>query len=162
MKIFLGTPITCLLDQNNRFQSSNQRNLQFIIDSLRGKVDTVFCAIEREAWGEELLSGEECTYLDHNEMLDTDIFIAIPNQSYGVYVEIGWASAIKKNIILLVNEKFGVKSPLLDGLDKLTNVKIITFESDDDFPDSLLWEKVIYPQVLEEVNKIESVLTVGK
>lgn len=151
MKIFLGTPITCLLDQNNAFTNQNKCNLQYIIDFLRKDDTDVFCAIEREKWGEELLSGEECTWLDHKEMLDTDVFIAIPNQSYGVYVEVGWASALNKSIVLLINEKFGIKSPLLEGLDKLTNVKTIKYRCEEDFPSKDIWEEVIYPQLKKEI-----------
>lgn len=160
MKIFLGTPITCLLDQNNRFNSENKNNLQYIIDSLRRENRSVFCAIEREAWGEELLSGEECTWLDHKEMLDTDVFIAIPNQSYGVYVEIGWASALNREIVLLINEKFGIKSPLLEGLDKLTNVKTINYFSEEDFPGKDVWDEVISPQLNEVINTPNKALMV--
>ncbi|RQW19084.1 hypothetical protein EH196_19265 [Bacillus sp. C1-1] len=153
MKIFLGTPITCLLNSKNLFNDNNKGNLQKILNDLRKSGDVVFCAIERESWGEELLSGEECTWLDYEEMLNTDLFIAIPNQSHGVYVEIGWASSLKKKIILLINEKYGIKSPLLEGLDKLTEIKTITFNDDNDFPSKKVWEDEVFPQLNEFIKE---------
>ncbi|WP_195694571.1 hypothetical protein [Priestia megaterium] len=151
MKIFLGTPITPILNSENIFSIENKKNLSNLINSLRKieGVDTVFCAIEREKWGEELLSGDVCTKLDYEEMIDTDIFIAIPNQSHGVHIEIGWASALKKKIIVLVNENFGIKTPLIEGLDKLTDTHIIRFKEDSDFPKPLTWDNEISPHLLK-------------
>lgn len=147
MKIFLGTPITGLLDQNNKFSERNRTYLEHIISSLRRNERNVFCAIEREKWGEELLSGDVCTWLDYKEMLDADIFISIPNKSHGVHVEIGWASALNKKIIILINKKFGIKSPLIEGLHKLTNTEIITFEDNNEFPSPETWENIIFPKI---------------
>lgn len=148
MGIFLGTPITCLLEKNNLFSESNKMNLKKIISSLREK-NEVFCAIEREKWGEELLSGEVCTILDYEAMQNCDTFIAIPNNSYGVYMELGWASSLGKNIIVLINRKFGIKSPLIEGIFELSNFTLIEYDDEHEFPSEQTWNQ----QLLKLINE---------
>lgn len=152
-KIFLGTPITPLLFDNGVVDNEIVESIERIIADLRKNGYEVFCAIEREKWGEELLPGMVCTKLDYEEMKKADIFISIPNDSYGVYLELGWASALQTPILLMVNENIGLKTPLGEGLPTITKAKIIFFKILSLFPDESEWENV-RENVFKNINAI--------
>ena len=76
------------------------------------------------------MCAEECTMDDYREMKLSDYVIAFPGKpiSGGVHIELGWASSMKKNILLMLDkeEKY---SPLVQGLETLTNVQICYYKN---------------------------------
>lgn len=52
------------------------------------------------------MEPSECTRIDYNEIASCDAFIAFPcaPASPGTHIEIGWASAWKKPIVLLLEK----------------------------------------------------------
>jgi hypothetical protein len=154
--IFIATPITPLLDNANLFSGKNKERLSFIISSVRKYSDRkIFCAIEREQWGEELMPAHICTRLDLQAMIDSKFVLAFPSTSYGVHVELGWASALNKPIVLIMNKNEGYKSPLIEGVNTITPTITIEFISDGPFPDEVIWSKEVFPQLINAIKKIE-------
>jgi hypothetical protein len=67
----------------------------------------VFLAHYREKWGKDLMCADECTMDDYREMKLSDYDIAFPGKpiSGGVHIELGWASSMKKNILLMLDKE---------------------------------------------------------
>lgn len=80
-----------------------ERFIRRIYAAVRSDCDEVFLALEREGWGRSLMPGEICTPLDFAEMKRCDVVVAYPGASCGVAVELGWASALGKPLILLLD-----------------------------------------------------------
>lgn len=151
-KIFLATTITSLIDDDGRFLESERKKLEYVLSSLRMKSGMeVFCAIERERWGEELMTGAVCTSLDFIGLKDADYLVALPSNSYGAHVELGWASAQDKPMTIILSEADGAKSPLIEGLGTICDVNYQPCLGCEPIPDALEWD-VILPTVLEHIN----------
>ena len=83
------------------------------------------------------MKPDVCTLKDFEEIKDSDLLIAIPGDppSGGVHIELGWASAMNKNIIILL-EKGKRYCDLANGLAIVANVKYIRYkEIRDCFPE---------------------------
>jgi len=61
-------------------------------------------------------------------MESSDIVIALPEDSLGVAIELGWASAMKKEIFLILDRNFSY-SPLVQSLDAVSSTKAIWVSS---------------------------------
>ncbi|MDD4081920.1 MAG: hypothetical protein PHD05_00900 [Sphaerochaetaceae bacterium] len=129
MRIFLGAPFTQHLN-GSEFDKELKLAIESIIISLQKKGHVVKSAHVREKFGKELMTPDICTPLDFDEIKQCDLFIAIPSNppSGGVHIELGWASAINKDIVLCMHTK-GQYSPLIHGLDKISKSKKIVFEN---------------------------------
>jgi hypothetical protein len=150
---FLATPITSLIDANGAFDARERLAIQCILADLRGPAGRrVFCAIERERWGEALMPGIQCTWLDYVAMRETGLVVAFPDSSYGVHVELGWASALGKPIIACINRRIGAKTPLVEGLEKLTDTRIVEYESATVLPDPREWARALWPVVRAQLD----------
>ena len=77
-------------------------------------------------WGTANLDELEIGKKSMEEVKNSDLLIAYPEQSVGVNIELGWASAFNKKILILVNENDRVSIMHL-GLNGVTNSKIIRF-----------------------------------
>ena len=125
-KIFIGCPVTKYIN-NNSFTDEYFKNF---IDTLYNLcinyADEVFLALKREQYGKRLMT-DTCTELDYGEMQNATIVIAIPEDSKGTAVELGWASIMKKQIILILNKECRY-TPLISGLADITNTKIIWYD----------------------------------
>ena len=135
-KIFIGCPISKYII-NGEFSDKKFKNtIKKIYRICRGFSDDVFLALEREKYGKNLMI-DECTKLDYLEMKSADIVVAVPDDSKGTAVELGWASCMKKNIVLLLDsEKY--YTPLISGLNDITNTIILTYTKEID--DNILVE----------------------
>jgi hypothetical protein len=144
MKVFLGTPITAIIDKtNSEYDTNNFANLQNIIASLRTFGLNVTCALEREKWGKEVMPANICTILDFEGIIDSDAYIAFPNKSYGVSIEVGWATANSKITILLINSNIGISTPLYLGIKEICKSEIIYYKSETQFPDLESWKNIL-------------------
>ncbi|MBA3534045.1 MAG: hypothetical protein H0T73_19160 [Ardenticatenales bacterium] len=148
-RVFLATPITPLIAKNNEFCVVSRDSIQAMLASLRAEGFDVFCAIEREEWGKALMSGHECTRLDYEGLVAADVMVALCTGSFGVHVELGWASAHQKPILLLVNETFGIKTPLVEGLYTVSTVDTLTYQAETLLPAVTTWQTTLYPAVLD-------------
>jgi RNA polymerase-binding transcription factor DksA len=125
----MAAPFSNMIDSiTGRVNPTFKEELTLLRSFLISKGYDVFLAHEREGWGRALLSPKECTKLDFNEISACDVIIAIPGDppSGGTHVELGWASAMGKPIILLLEED-GKYSPLVLGLAQISKVIPIHF-----------------------------------
>ena len=100
-----------------------------IIDFFETQGWDVHCAHRREHWGREFMEPSECTRIDYTEIAACDVFVAFPGApaSPGTHIEIGWASAWNKPIVLLLDE--GAEYAfLVRGLSAVADVQMITID----------------------------------
>lgn len=92
--------------------------------------NSVYFPLKKEAFGADKVngSGEICTPKDHKEVTNADIIIAIPEDSMGVSVEIGWASEMKKQILLFIDKNYH-QSELIRFIDTITPTKKIYIDT---------------------------------
>ena len=139
-KIFIACPISKYIDKDE----FTNNNFKFFIEKLynicQKYVPEVFLALKREEYGKKLMK-DTCTELDFEEMKTTDLLIAIPEDSKGTAVELGWASSMKiKTIIIL--DRSQRYTPLISGLNNITKTEIVWYD------------KEINEDVLIEVEKL--------
>lgn len=119
---FIACPITKIWEAHDAsLPNGYRRFLEGLRTTVGSFCDGVFLALEREQWGQAMMPAKICTPLDFREMERCDVVIAYPGDSCGVAVELGWASALRKRVILVLEE--GVSySPLIEGLGTLEGV----------------------------------------
>lgn len=134
MKIFLAAPFTGFCKkETGTFDPKVRRVLQRVIKLLTGMGHNVVSAHVRENWGRNLMPPSKLTPLDMKLIEECDLVIAyISDMPSGVYVEIGWASAFKKKIVILTDQPVSKLSPLIQGLHNVTDTRIITFKNENE------------------------------
>lgn len=124
LNVFLACPITQLLDpQHHELPSDYEHFIRAIYQFLRLRADRVFLALDREGWGKAVMPPEVCTPLDFAEMQRCSLLVAYPGRSMGVSIELGWAAALGKPMILLL-EPTAPPTPLIDGLSYLPGADV--------------------------------------
>ena len=68
--------------------------------------------------------------MDLDEAKSADLVIAIPDDSMGVAVELGWMSVMQKPVILVLN-KNQTYTPLIYNINKITPGKVIFYENEE-------------------------------
>jgi nucleoside 2-deoxyribosyltransferase len=129
-EVFVGGPFLNLVPGvGGEISTSDRERFTRIIDYFEANDATVYNAHRREAWGKEFLGAEECTALDFAEISRSDLFVAYPGApvSPGTHVEIGWASALGKPMILLL-ERGKRHTFLVTGLHTVANVEYLYFD----------------------------------
>ena len=126
-RVFLAAPFTQLISPDDgRVSVTWENTLSSIRDLLLESDASVFSAHVREKWGTALMDPAEYTPLDFAEMRACDLVCAFLGSppSGGVYIELGWASALGKPVLLFADEGT-FRTPLIDGLTKLGNVTVV-------------------------------------
>jgi nucleoside 2-deoxyribosyltransferase len=135
LRVFLACPITGqLLPSTGTVKPEYRRFVEGLRHTILTVADSVFLAFEREDWGHKLMAGDKCAPLDFREMQRCDLVVAYPGTSCGVAVELGWASALGKPIVLLLADDVSY-SPLVEGLPTIADVERILLSgglSDED------------------------------
>lgn len=130
--VFLAGPFKALVDPVTAEMRQFERvRYQALIGHLEGRGYSVHNAHKREAWGASFLTPEECTQLDYEEIHGCDLFIAFPGYpaSPGTHIEIGWAAALCKPIILLL-EQGHTYAFLVRGLHAVADVTYVQMPVD--------------------------------
>ena len=128
-KIFIACPFIKYIDGTN-FINENFRDFIEKLYDLCGKyADTVFLALKREEYGAKPLKKYSCL-MDFEEAQNADFIIAIPDDSMGVAVELGWMSAMGKTM-LIVLDKNQDYTPLVANINSITPGKVIFFENEE-------------------------------
>lgn len=129
--VFLAGPFMGLVDpETNSMPSAEQLPFLTLIEHFEKQGLEVYNAHRREAWGAQVLAPEQCTPLDQLEIRKADVFVAIPGipPSPGTHVEIGWASAFDKPVVLLLEagreEDYGF---LVRGLGSVAAVEFVHY-----------------------------------
>jgi len=124
-RIFIIAPFISYTN-NNIFESEVFNEINSIISHFRKNDFSVFCANERKELGENQMNLVNSTLLDFQEMNQCDIVVALINDnSYKVSLELGWASVLKKPIILYMKDANNFPSALLEGIGQLTDTVVI-------------------------------------
>ena len=135
-KAFLACPISVYMNSGRlELPPPFENFIRGLWGLLQLESDETFLALEREAWGHALMQGEVCTPLDYTEMERCDVVVAYPGDSSGVALELGWASALGKPIILLLDNPARF-TPMISGLCRLpgARVQIVPVQMIDGFP----------------------------
>ena len=125
-KIFIARPMSKYIDKGK----FTNKNFKIFIETLysicQEYAQEVFLALQREEYGKKLMK-DTCTELDFEEMKTADLVVAIPEDSKGTAVELGWASCMKIKILLILdrNQRY---TPLISGLNNITDTKIIWYD----------------------------------
>lgn len=128
-KIFIGCAITKYLTKEG-LNEEFEKFIKEIYSICKKYTDHVFLALEREDFGRATMEDHVCTPLDYEAMKESDYFIALPEDSMGVAVEIGWASALRKKIVVIQDDRF-TYSPLINAIGTITEAKVIKFKSQE-------------------------------
>ncbi|MEV6719597.1 nucleoside 2-deoxyribosyltransferase [Streptomyces xanthochromogenes] len=130
--VFLGGPFKALVDSDGAMNAAARTRFEVLIERLEAEGYHVYNAHRRESWGAKFLTPDECTRLDYDEISASSVFVAIPGHpaSPGTHIEIGWASALGKPIVLLLEE--GVDYAfLVRGLHTVADVTCLTIGDTD-------------------------------
>ena len=126
-KVFVAGPFYKLVDPVTKTMTARDRaRFERLIDYFEASGCTVFNAHKREAWGEAFLAPDEFTRLDFDEIASADVLVAVPGPpaSLGTHIELGWASAVGKPIVLLL-ERGEDYALMLYGLRHLVPTAIV-------------------------------------
>lgn len=129
-KIFIACPISKYIEGNEFTNNEFKQNIEKIYEICQKYTSNIFLALHREEYGKKLMK-DTCTELDFEEMKNSDIIVAIPEDSKGTAVELGWASCMKKKVILLLDQNKRY-TPLISGLKDVTDTDIIWYENNID------------------------------
>lgn len=138
LNIFVGGPIQYALGAKG-FDQSLKNSIALVIEQLLFREYKVFSAHLVEKFGADtyLFTPDMVTQRDFAWMQSCDVFISIlpgskdglPYRSDGTHVELGWASALGKPIIVLTHKHCVTQlSHLVQGLSQLTAVIITDIE----------------------------------
>ncbi|MFE2442730.1 nucleoside 2-deoxyribosyltransferase [Streptomyces melanosporofaciens] len=132
LTVFLGGPFKGLLDPvTGRVPEADRAGYTTLIDAFEERGWRVFSAHRTEAWGDALVSDQECTRRDWEWMLGCSVFVALPGQpaSPGTHVELGWASALGRPTVVLV-EPGTECAALVGGLPGIAPVRLLEHTGD--------------------------------
>lgn len=137
MKVFFAIPYSQLCNEKYEVKKEYRIFLEKLVNETKRLGCDYFLAHERENWGKEYSSAEESTQIDFNTIKNSDLVCVIPGvpNSSGVHVEIGWASANKRKMIIFLKKDYHY-SPMVTGIHKITNVQYHYY--DEDFGEDLL------------------------
>lgn len=125
--VFVAGPFVKLVDPVTRTMPPAERErFERLIGYFEASGCKVYNAHKREAWGADSLEPGQFTRLDFDEISASDVLVAYPGPpaSLGTHIELGWASAQRKPIVLLL-ERGGDHAPMLYGLRRLTATAIV-------------------------------------
>jgi nucleoside 2-deoxyribosyltransferase len=127
--LYLAGPFLGLIDPaTGRLPDHSRTAFATLIEHFEHQGVQVYNAHRREAWGAELMLPEQCTRLDQQEIRDADLFVALPGNpaSPGTHIEIGWASAFDRPIVLLL-EQGTEYTFLVQGLHAVATVEQVRY-----------------------------------
>lgn len=123
------------------------------IDGLRRElIDAgaeVFSAHHNESWGSSWLPPEVCTPTDFRAMVAADVVCAVLGSplSGGVTVELGWASAMAKPVVVILSPG-GSHTPLVSGLGAVTPTAYLNEPAE--------WDATFRSEVLDVLERVST------
>ena len=132
--IYLAARFTSAL-QNDTFNFEFKNRLLQIINYLKNKGHEVFSAHLKENFGNIKCLPDEFVVRDFNDIKNCEYFIALIDEHFsgGVFIELGWASILKKKIIILIPVSMNKNevTPVISGLQYLTACVISKYQDMD-------------------------------
>lgn len=131
--VFLAAPFKQLLNQDKVVDSQSMSLIKDVMQLLEDADFVVDNAHQREGWGQHMMTPDECTTADFEAIKKCHMFMAFPGYpaSPGTHIEIGWASAFDKPIVLLLKENT-TYAYLVRGLGTVGRVKYLYYKDDAD------------------------------
>lgn len=131
MKVFLAIPYSQLCDESYEVKAEYKEFFTKLTNELKKINCDYFLAHEREKWGKTYSSAEESTSIDFETIKSVDFVCAIPGvpSSGGVHVEMGWASANKRKMIIFLKNGYSY-SPMVTGIHCLTEANYVYYNQD--------------------------------
>lgn len=137
--VFLGGPIQYALNGNG-FDSTLKDTILSIRACLTDSGYKVFSAHLAEEFGKKTADfvSNEIVERDYAWMVTSEVFIAVlplmnsqePYRSDGTHVELGWASSLKKPIVIVGNSPLAEPyTHLVRGLSVLTSCEVVDINS---------------------------------
>lgn len=128
-KIFIACPFIKFIKGTNFISDDFRRFTEKLYDLCTEYAHEVFLALKREEYGTKPLESYSCS-MDLDEAKSADLVIAIPDDSMGVAVELGWMSAMGKTVVLVL-KKNQIYTPLITDIHKITPGKVILYENEE-------------------------------
>lgn len=132
--VFVAAPFWGYVDEETgEFDSKAFESIDRILRHFDEQDCVVHNAHRREKWGQAFMEPWEFTPLDYEQICASDLIVALPGSpaSPGTHIEIGWASANKVPMVLIL-EAGKEYAGLLQGLDAVAPVKILEVVGDVD------------------------------
>lgn len=127
-KIFIACPFIKFINGTDFINNDFRQFTEDLYDLCAKYASKVFLAL-KEDYGAKPLQSYSCS-MDLDEAKSADLVIAIPDDSMGVAVELGWMSAMQKPVILVLN-KNQTYTPLIYNINKITPGKVIFYENEE-------------------------------
>ena len=127
LRVVLSAPFTQWMDPDiGRVSEEWRQRLDFLRCRLIWHGALVFNAHHNEDWGVGWLPPAECTPADFVAVQEADVMCAIVGApaSGGVLMELGWASAFGKPVVLVLSPNV-TYTPLIHGLGEVTDVESV-------------------------------------
>lgn len=147
-RVFLAAPYSQWMDARTGSVGEPWRSR---LDGLRKTlIDAgaeVFSAHHSESWGKGWLPAHECTPIDYRAMKDADLVCALVGSppSGGVTVELGWASAWEKPVLVVLDHDTEY-TPLIVGLHTVTPVTYVV--------DNGAWDEAFALEVVNALGEL--------
>jgi nucleoside 2-deoxyribosyltransferase len=145
--VLVGGPIQYAIKENGIFDDHLKSQINSVLDILKTANHLIFSAHEIEQFGKINMDGKSnlICQRDYYWMKQCEVFVCILSvskngslyRSDGTCIELGWASALGKKIIILKNMKQDY-SHLVDGLNAVSNVIYLDIETCIQSPTLLL------------------------
>ncbi|GAA3733331.1 hypothetical protein GCM10022225_14320 [Plantactinospora mayteni] len=134
--VMVGGPIQYAIDAAGNFDRTLETDVRSIITKIEADGLQVLSAHLTEGFGEENVEGKshEIATRDYNWILKCTVFVAVlpagadgsPYRTDGTCVELGWAAALGRPVILVVDDR-AEYSHLVQGLSAITSVRRLDY-----------------------------------
>jgi nucleoside 2-deoxyribosyltransferase len=132
--IFLCAPFTSFISNTSSLIDETYKKwLMQIINYFQRKTNILYNSHIREKWGAEILNPKDALYIDFSEIKITDLVVAYIGDppSSGVLMELGFAAALNKPIIIFTEDNKLIPY-FTRGLDGWTDANVIYFNDLND------------------------------
>ncbi|MBK0868989.1 hypothetical protein INP57_19465 [Saccharopolyspora sp. HNM0986] len=126
-RVFLAAPFVQFMNEEGHVTEHWRQRLGQLREQLLTAGAAVFNAHHNEGWGAKGLPPEQCVPSDLRGLVSCDVVCAYVGNpvSTGVALELGWASLLRKPVVLAADEDVE-PSPMLRGLASITLVEQIS------------------------------------
>ena len=139
-RVFVAGPFIHLVDPKTGLMPPHEKALiESLLTHFEDVGAQVFNAHRREKWGADFMKPEAFTKMDYEQIASSDLFVVMPGSppSIGTHIEIGWATALKLPIVMLLDPA-GSYSGMIEGMGAIANLvkvklenKVVDFEALD-------------------------------
>jgi hypothetical protein len=135
LTMFLSIPISENFNSSGTFRPERRRFYESFIEVLSREGANIECAALNEDWGTVKLETVEFTKYDLEAIDRSDALIVLTNTrlSSDIYLEIGYAAAQLKPVLLVVPWATRL-TYMLEGMSELGKLEVIRFDSEAEVP----------------------------